>query len=1147
MFQTINASNDIVFWKFNTKTGRQTLAGNWKDLCGWTIDEFKGKNAAAALAASPQDLAAIDEMKRAAAESPGNEVRSVEVRLKRKDGGIIWVQDAAYVSKRGKDGKALILRGVLRDITYVKRAVDMVYRKQENLDLVADIVKLSYWEWDAVHDILLSSRQVETALGYMPEDLKSLGIQYIPEYIKNKNIDAFPAGTFIGIIHPEDRYILLNVIDDYMRQTIRHFRKEFRLLNKKGDYVWVIASGYLAEYDKENGIEIVRGAILNIDDSKQAEMRALESAAKLAQYKEHMDIVAEMSHLAYFEWDVIQDSLDSASIHLLRELGYREGEIKGFGFEPRENPTAPYYYIELIHPEDRAKRSESLDLCLKGISNSYQAEVRVRGKNGEYLWTKAYGYAAEWEDGLPSKIIGGIININALRRAENLNKAKSAFLARMSHEIRTPMNAITGMSELILRENISPRIREYASGVQQAGANLLSLINDILDFSKIESGNLKIVNAPYLFASLINDVINIIRLRLREKQLIFTVNISSGIPQRLTGDVTRIRQIMLNLLNNAAKYTDKGYVALDITAARQEAGDNNYITIEVKVTDSGRGIKPEDTEKLFGEFIQVDIERNHNIEGTGLGLAIAGNLAHAMNGTITVESVYGEGSCFTFTIPQIVEEEQRIAVVENAAEKRVLLYEARERYAASLKRCMDDLNVFCTVVSSYQQLKTELADGRYNWLFAASPLYESAYDLIKKTNAQAKIAALGDASGIYADVVIPLPAHAISIANILNNSKSADKDEPEHTTFGFAAPGARILIVDDILTNLVVAEGLLAPYQMRVNTSLSGQDAITLIKELAQKDEYFDALFIDHMMPGMDGIETAQAVRALALEGYGDIFNTIPIIAFTANAIIGMREIFLENGFTDYIVKPIDIKKMDEALRAAIPAEKQISKHYAVAAPEYGVQARRQLRQEIAQINDIDVPSALEHVRTEENLIKVLKQFVSEFNGYVNGIYAAMQSESWEDYGIKVHAVKGVLATIGNAPLSQRARELEMAVKEGNYPFCRAKTAALCEGLTAFHEALKKTALAHEEPGDAKTAISPATFIKKLQELHEAAFKFNSDESERLIEQLVKIEPDDASMKELWEKAAPSIQAKITEFDYDRAAAEIQTILNLTA
>ncbi|MDR2522005.1 MAG: PAS domain-containing protein [Spirochaetaceae bacterium] len=1149
MFQTIKMTSRIVFWEQNVKTGALTLSGDWKNFCGWEIEELIDKDLTTFLSPDEAQTLAVRNMKKTVIAAGKDESRGIVVKIRCKDGSFIWIQDICYVSERDADDTPCVLTGVLQDITHVRKTIDSVHRKQENLDLVADIAKLSYWQWNADTDVLIFSPQFELVTGFTPQEIRKAGISK-SSVLKGEMPEKPDEYSWFWMIHPDDRGQFKEVITSYLYGQVERYHIEVRVREKRGGYIWVVNAGYVAERDSNGALSIVRGAIINIDESKRAELRALENAALLERTKEHMDIVAEMSHLAFFEWDIENDRL-TCSLQFMKEFGYEEGMITSFGKVPRENPVPPYQYIELIHPDDLHKRNENLEACLKGTASQYNTNLRLKRADGEYMWTKASGHVVEWKNGIPAKIMGGIINVNELRRAETLNRAKSAFLARMSHEIRTPMNAITGMSELILRENIPPRAREYANGVKQASANLLSLINDILDFSKIEAGSLEIINTSYLFASLVNDVVNIIRMRMREKPLAFTVNIDSTIPQKLTGDVVRIRQVLLNLLNNAVKYTEKGYIALDISGCYSgNDTDKKDIQIIMKVSDSGMGIKPEDTGRLFGEFVQVDVERNRHIEGSGLGLAIARNLARAMAGDITLESEYGRGSCFTFSLPQTVEDAQCVASVENAGDKSVLIYEARERYANSIKRSLDDLRVPCTMVSNYAQLKEKLAEKQYPWLFAASPLYESAHDLIRKTNAHTKIVALGEeaASDIAADITIPMPAHAISIANTLNNRRTEVQNEGERHSLGFVAPTARVLIIDDILTNLVVAEGLLAPYQMRVNTCLSGGDALSLIKELAQKDEYFDGIFIDHMMPGMDGIETAQAIRALAESGFGEVFATVPLVAFTANAIIGMREIFLENGFTDYIVKPIDIKKLDESLRSIIPPEKQQIKPQTPENDDSDKKNISNIVQEISCIDGIDMQTALSHVRTEANLITVLRQFIAEFDGYINGIQTALRDEDWYEYTLKVHAIKGVLATIGNTALSQAARELELAAREERYELCRQKTDALCAAVAGFYTALQKSALvcgerAQDTPQE-RTAVGGTTFRKKLQALYDAAFRFNSDEAEQALGLISRVEPEDAALKARWEKALPAIRANIEGFNYDEAAGLVKALLD---
>jgi len=410
-----------------------------------------------------------------------------------------------------------------------------------------------------------------------------------------------------------------------------------------------------------------------------------------------------------------------------------------------------------------------------------------------------------------------LLRISAAKmRADEENKSKSSFLASMSHEIRTPMNAITGMAELMLREELSDQARSYALDIKQAGNNLISIINDILDFSKIEAGKLEIRIAKYQFSSLINDTVNIVRMRIGDKPIQFNINIDKNIPNNLFGDEIRLRQIFINLLSNAIKYTKRGYI--DFTVIETERTEK-LIWLKVIVSDTGVGIKPEDQIKLFNEFVQVDVKKNIGIEGTGLGLAITKRLCNSMDGDISFKSEYGKGSIFTIIIPQVIDSEEPLKLMETHKKK-------------------------------------------------------------------------SDSSG----------------------------------DINFIIPQTCFLVVDDMPTNLKVAEGLLSPYQAKIVTCSSGIKAIELVKQ-----QYFDLVFMDHMMPEMDGIETTANIRAWEEENKlqsdtGERFSEekrIPIVALTANAVVGMREMFLENGFDDFLAKPIDISKLDEIINRWIPKEKK--------------------------------------------------------------------------------------------------------------------------------------------------------------------------------------------------------------------------------
>ena len=517
-------------------------------------------------------------------------------------------------------------------------------------------------------------------------------------------------------------------------------------------------------------------------------------------------------------------------------------------------------------------------------------------------------------------------------KAEAASQAKSDFLAKMSHEIRTPMNAITGMAELLLRGDLKEESMGYAKDIKQASSNLISIINDILDFSKVEAGKLEIIQANYLLSSMINDTISIIRMRLKGKPIRFFTNIDGKIPNGLIGDEVRIRQIILNLLSNAAKFTDRGHISVTITEDKRE---EEKVWLKIVVSDTGHGIKAEDQAKLFKDFIQVGMNKNYS-EGTGLGLAITKKLCIAMGGDISMESEYGKGSTFTILIPQGFHSAAPFAVVENAANKKVLVYERRTVYAKSLVWTLENLKVPHTLASDEETFLNAIDREDWFYIFSGHGLHKKIKELTEKPNT----ALPGGRKPLVAlmiewaeDTYIPnvhtisLPVQSISIANVLNSSKIAgDNNSPEsNVPSRLTIPTARLLVVDDVNTNLKVAKGLLSSYKAKVDTCLSGAEAIELIKHNAMHGEDYDLVFMDHMMPEMDGIETTAAIRdwEVQQEDLGINHNAIPIIALTANAVAGMREMFLNKGFNDFIGKPIDIAKLDEILIRWIPKEKK--------------------------------------------------------------------------------------------------------------------------------------------------------------------------------------------------------------------------------
>jgi signal transduction histidine kinase/CheY-like chemotaxis protein/HPt (histidine-containing phosphotransfer) domain-containing protein len=629
--------------------------------------------------------------------------------------------------------------------------------------------------------------------------------------------------------------------------------------------------------------------------------------------------------------------------------------------------------------------------------------------------------------------------IEANRKAQYASKAKSDFLARMSHEIRTPMNAITGMAELLLRGELSNEARSYARDIKQAGNNLVSLINDILDLSKIEAGKLEIIPVKYMLSSLINDTVNIIRTKLKEKPIRFFTNVDGNIPNNLIGDEVRIRQILLNLLSNAAKYTEKGYIGLTITADKQ---DDKQVLLRIDVSDSGKGIKQEHQANLFDEFVRVD--KNRNIEGTGLGLPITKRLCAAMDGKINMESKYGRGSVFTVIIPQGIESKEPFASVDEPEKKKVLVYESRINYAKSVCWSLENLTVPHAVVTNYDDFAAALYREEWFYVFSGYGLYEKIKPLMEQSDSAfyggkkphlALMLEWGAEAVVSNARFVSIPVQSLSIANTLNgkaDQRNYYEDSGDSGVIRHTFPNARLLIVDDIATNLKVAEGLLAPYNAKIDTCLSGAEAIELVKR-----NKYDIIFMDHMMPEMDGIEATAAIRKMEMknEVSGNNGNQLTIIALTANAVVGMKEMFIKNGFNDFISKPVDVSKLDEIIDRWIPKEK---KAMSEENKEQDKLPKNDTDSLLPVIPNVDTAKGVAMLRGNLDLYKkVLSMFCVDTDERLPQLQKMPDADTLRSFIIHVHSLKSASAAIGAKEVSAQAAGLEAAGKAEDMAFIR--------------------------------------------------------------------------------------------------------------
>ena len=509
------------------------------------------------------------------------------------------------------------------------------------------------------------------------------------------------------------------------------------------------------------------------------------------------------------------------------------------------------------------------------------------------------------------------------RQAEKANIAKSEFLANMSHEIRTPMNAIIGLNDIIMEECRDSSIYAHAKDVQSAAKNLLAIINDILDLSKVEAGKMELVHTDYRLKTVVGEVVGMMDMAASKRGLLLKYECDESLPCRYTGDEGRIKQILINILNNAIKFTKEGGVKVCVSG--QPGGPDEEL-ITFRIEDTGCGIREEDLEKIFEDFRQVDSKKNRSVEGTGLGLAIVKHLVELMGGRIKVESVYGQGTVVSISIPQKIVDRRPISQVSEA------------------------------VQAELEHIET------------------------------------------------------------------------------FTAPDVKILIVDDNVINRKVAKGLLKSYAFDLTEAESGPEAI----ELSRNNRY-DIIFMDHMMPVMDGIEAAEIIR----RDCGENGAAPAIIALTANAMEGMREQFLSHGFQDFIAKPLNRKELGQLLARWIPEERR-------RAAGGEVEARSALDPKAFPIEGIDLEAASRYYAGDEaGFANLLELYHMDGQRKAKLLYELARSDVAR-YCVEVHGLKSASANIGAMKVSDMARAQENAASKGDTEFIERQLPTLLEAYEAL-------------------------------------------------------------------------------------------------
>ena len=517
-------------------------------------------------------------------------------------------------------------------------------------------------------------------------------------------------------------------------------------------------------------------------------------------------------------------------------------------------------------------------------------------------------------------------NIRFLKIIEELKEAeqsKDDFLANISHEIRTPINTICGMSEAVLQEENIEKMQEDVNYIQIAGRNLMSVVSDILDFSELQSGKMALESETYNITSTVNDIINMTLAKIKDKNIELVVDCDATIPCGLQGDEKKIRRVIMNLVDNAIKFTKDGCVSIFISCRKEEYGINLIVSVE----DTGIGMKEESIEKIFQSFSQIDVKRNRQNGGVGLGLAISQSIVQMMGGVINIKSKFGKGTKVKFVIPQKVVDDRPIASLNNKEKLNIGVYidmeqfsmmEIRDQYSNNIRHMIEQMQVKSHICRNLSELKRRVEHEKFTHLFISLVEYREDMAYFDALALKIKVIVIlyrCDEKEILNTNFLRLykPFYIIPIVTLLNKKIEEKENKYFSKKAKIVAPKAHVLVVDDNFMNLKVMEAILKKYQLKVSTAMSGKEALEKIDA-----KTYDLVFMDHMMPEMDGVETLHRIR----EKGGYYFEKLPVVSLTANAIAGAREMFLSEGFNDFLEKPVENSVLQRVLTRNLPEEK---------------------------------------------------------------------------------------------------------------------------------------------------------------------------------------------------------------------------------
>jgi len=894
-------------------------------------------------------------------------------------------------------------------------------KTKERLELVVASTGVGVWDWYMMTgEIDFNNRWAEIT-GHTLKELK-----------------PFTMDVWTSMIHPEDLTLSTQAMEKHFDGETERYECELRLRHKLGHWVWVLDSGCLVERDENGFPKRMIGALMDVSQRKDAELKTSEALALTEATLEATDNGILVTDL---EGNVLRSNrrfseMWNIPIELVSKLD-RESRLE-YVLPQLLNPETFKLGIDGVYTNSENNISDTVEFKDGRVFERNSMPMKINDKLAGRVWVcfdvteRKQAEKALYE---------------AKESAEVANQSKGEFLANMSHEIRTPMNGVIGMTELLLDNKLDPEQESRALTIKRSAEALLVIINDILDFSKIEAGKLELEILDFNLGTLMEDIADTMVMRAEEKGIELICAANPSTPQWFKGDPGRIRQILINLLGNAIKFTAQGEVSVRYELITTNDGRT---LLQFKVKDSGIGLNKEQQKKLFQKFSQADGSTTRKYGGTGLGLAICKQLVEIMAGEIGIDSTPGHGSTFWFTLDLEKAEEQTASIqLEDLTNQRVLLVDDSITNQQVYGEFLDAWDVsYDSVASAPEALQFMYAASAEEkpYGIALIEMQMTGMDGIKladairndKKLAVTRLALLtsqgqrGDARKAHQHgfaAYLSKPIHQSEFYNallILAGLKEETSDAliTQHTAREQRPRfQAKALVVDDNAVNQTVAKGMLAKFGIDADIANNGQQAIDRLEQLS-----YDLVFMDCQMPVMDGYTATQHIR----DPQSNVKNhSIPIVAMTANAMQGDREKCMDAGMDDFIAKPVDVIKLQKKLEQWLA----INKIEPIKESESEMVHEQETGDEEESAEDIvfDYAAMSERLMNDDDLIHaVADAFLQDMPVQIEQLELHVSDNNCEQAASQAHKIKGAAANVGGVALSAQAFILELAGKGGN-------------------------------------------------------------------------------------------------------------------